>query len=1034
MFKQLKTKLEKINEQIKTTADSPASTPNHGASKGAGLDGSPAVKQSGGAASVDPPPGLELSAEEQARLEATPRTDLIDMLLKQRMSVLRRKRRMVDLAEAYKAMSAEKEKLEEALEHQQDAAATRSKEQSARHKTDIAAKDKLIAALRQRLDDAGGKSKELMSGLEAAASDAASLKDKLAVSQRGQKQDDRALDQLKEDLEEKQNLARRQSKKISDLDETVTSLQQRNEELQMLVRQKEVDLVAQTERTTTLRETLETRGEPQSEMEVKLQTANTALEDKESALATAVQQRVDLESQVSALESQLREQATTSKRTVAAAEAAAARRLEVLQKELDNTTRKSEESQSALNEKLSGAMRECSRLKDNAVELSESHERELSAVKEQLTALRARSEVPVIPSPGGSEGANERVLLALQANRQTIENLHTQLAQQRDAAERERSKLLDETNAATDEIKRLTSLLSVEKGKVSTIETQLRTTESLLDTEKDARRTASKALEHAQTDLQELEQRHATAATDLQSERVKADAHTQLISTLERTIAEKESLYGILKKANEDLNAKLIAKSEEVISAGADAAALRIQLESATQLSKASKDKTAQEKADFDDQVLSLKAKVLQLKEELSIAKVQVSDVKDELLSEKNKCRDAVAISKTLEIKLSRSESACEAARREVAHLTSTLEKERHGLATENRRLKAETERAVAAEAKEEAMASKCLSLAKKVDTLENELGTLTTRLKKEQASAASFQYTSQTQEESLQRLSTRRDELETVTSEQATCLKSAEERIELLEYDVRKAEAALTATTDELNELRQTSSEVEVRLGVTLDKLTASKARCEQLEGDSITDGGQIQSLTADLSSEVAVRETQGKMLKEQEAELRDLRAKAELHRDEVETLRRERSDLADLLATTIEQHQRASKLQQQHAAELKRTLQKSLRGQLSATEMDSTAAVGGSSRATSGESTPRSSDAAGPASPHSGSPQYPVDLETNQRYLKNVVLKFMTGRRAETRHLVTVIGTMLRFTPEEIDKVHKSLDEATASWLNWS
>lgn len=40
-------------------------------------------------------------------------------------------------------MATEKEKLEEALEKQQDAAAKRSKEQSSRHKADTVAKDKV---------------------------------------------------------------------------------------------------------------------------------------------------------------------------------------------------------------------------------------------------------------------------------------------------------------------------------------------------------------------------------------------------------------------------------------------------------------------------------------------------------------------------------------------------------------------------------------------------------------------------------------------------------------------------------------------------------------------------------------------------------------------------------------------------------------------------------------------------------------------------------------------------------------------------
>jgi hypothetical protein len=65
-------------------------------------------------------------------------------------------------------------------------------------------------------------------------------------------------------------------------------------------------------------------------------------------------------------------------------------------------------------------------------------------------------------------------------------------------------------------------------------------------------------LEHAQAELQTLEQRHSTQAFELQSERVRADAQVQLVGTLERTISEKESLYTILKKANDDLNTRTL--------------------------------------------------------------------------------------------------------------------------------------------------------------------------------------------------------------------------------------------------------------------------------------------------------------------------------------------------------------------------------------------------------------------------------------------------------------------------------------------
>lgn len=59
--------------------------------------------------------------------------------------------------------------------------------------------------------------------------------------------------------------------------------------------------------------------------------------------------------------------------------------------------------------------------------------------------------------------------------------------------------------------------------------------------------------------------------------------------------------------------------------------------------------------------------------------------------------------------------------------------------------------------------------------------------------------------------------------------------------------------------------------------------------------------------------------MIAEQREELSVLREKNEAHAAEVEALRTEREDLSNKLSATVEQHQRATKLQQQHAAELK-------------------------------------------------------------------------------------------------------------------
>lgn len=53
----------------------------------------------------------------------------------------------------------------------------------------------------------------------------------------------------------------------------------------------------------------------------------------------------------------------------------------------------------------------------------------------------------------------------------------------------------------------------------------------------------------------------------------------------------------------------------------------------------------------------------------------------------------------------------------------------------------------------------------------------------------------------------------------------------------------------------------------------------------------------------------------------------------------------------------------------------------------------------------------------------------EVNFEYLKNVILKYMTCRSSESRHLLKVIATLLQFTSQEEAAVRSYL--ASKSWF---
>eukprot|EP00038_Savillea_parva_P030677 m.79433 g.79433 ORF g.79433 m.79433 type:complete len:1092 (-) comp9290_c0_seq1:5-3280(-) len=1091
MFKNLKTKISTTISESVAAASAPKDAPSTPQSSAAaderpngGTTPRSTSRQVESNAGDDTTQGFTLSPEEQARLENTPRSELIEQVIKLKVTNVRRKRRLVDVVEAYKAIAADKEKLEEALEKQQDAAANRSKEQATRHKADTAAKDKLIAALKQRLEDADGRNKELQSGLVAAASESKTLKDRLMDTERGQEHDDIKFDRLQSELDEKQKQCEQRDKQVAELEKKVKSLTSRSEELQMLIRQKDVDLLAQTERTSSLRQSLQMQGEPQDELNVKLQTATAALEDKEAALASAAQRRVELESEVSELRKKLRERAATAKRSLSAAESTSARRIEQLQKEIDTASAAAKTQVAELESKLNEALRESDRLKQKMADEETSHAKQVESLESQLATLRTRAAATTTAGVDDTTDAgndSSSMKQTLQIKQHEVEDLQSQLARAGEEADRTRLRLEAEITSLRDEVKRVTTMLESEKEKSASLDARVRQVEALLENERAERSDSVKELEDTQADLQSLEERHAALTNELQSERVKSDSQAQLVGTLERTISEKESLYSILKKSNDELNKRLMAKTEEVIAAGADASALRIQLEAATQSSRTSSAKTMQDMADLSDQVAALKTKLANAKADVAAAKEQATETKKELAAEKAKCREALAATKALESRLSKSESTSTAAEDQIAELTSVVQQLRTDIKAANDRVAAECARAASAEEAQANAERACKDHESTIDTLEGQLKSAKERVKKEQASAASFQYTAQTTEESLQAVTASRNEFETLNATLTQHLLEANRRVAALEEDNGRLAADLSASTTDAASLREQVTDLEVKFHGTQEDLKVALEKCDELESRASASAAKIASLSADLESQIAVKESQDTLLQEQGDELKELREKNELYVSDVEQLRKERTELADRLATTIEQHQRATKLQQQHAAELKRTLQKSLKGQISAGDIEglnpsTPAAAATQSRAPSGDNTPMSAMSTASASPSSGRKKYPDELDTNLKYLKNVVLKYMTGRRAEvrcmcralvcflhcvffrliavhhacsydttlsflftyhtlqTRHLVKVIGTMLHFTQAEIDNAHRAVDEATSTWINWN
>lgn len=187
--------------------------------------------------------------------------------------------------------------------------------------------------------------------------------------------------------------------------------------------------MAQAELAATLRASLAAREGPQeSEAEVRLRAVTSALAEREAELATAAQKRVELESDVAALQTQLREQAAAAKRATAAVEQTSATAMERLQKAVDAATAARDDVATKLAKAEGDAAREATRLKQARATIT--------ALEEQLARSRQRERAGA--NAGGDAAADgsgsdgQAVAGDVRAAMIEIDELHGQLSRQRE--------------------------------------------------------------------------------------------------------------------------------------------------------------------------------------------------------------------------------------------------------------------------------------------------------------------------------------------------------------------------------------------------------------------------------------------------------------------------------------------------------------------------------------------------------------------------------------------------------------------------
>lgn len=259
----------------------------------------------------------------------------------------------------------------------------------------------------------------------------------------------------------------------------------------------------------------------------------------------------------------------------------------------------------------------------------------------------------------------------------------------------------------------------------------------------------------------------------------------------------------------------------------------------------------------------------------------------------------------------------------------------------------------------------------------------------------------------------------ETIAGQEASAA-AASERVAQLEGGME----ALQAQVDAL-QVQGEQLQAQVAAGnTTVQDLTATiltlRAEADALRAREEALGAEVTQLTGERDALLA-------QVAELESTRDTLNTNLEETHKELAAVEASRAETQQALENAKAEFRQAAKLQQQHAAELKKTLSRQLKG--------GNAAASGTDSDTGSSFEPGSPARPSNRTPPDGSNNVEVVREAsglsrvNPLYLKNVFMKFLTSKPTERPHLVKVVSTMLELNTTEEQLVRKALVEAPQS-----
>ncbi|XP_073243418.1 uncharacterized protein [Porites lutea] len=229
-------------------------------------------------------------------------------------------------------------------------------------------------------------------------------------------------------------------------------------------------------------------------------------------------------------------------------------------------------------------------------------------------------------------------------------------------------------------------------------------------------------------------------------------------------------------------------------------------------------------------------------------------------------------------------------------------------------------------------------------------------------------------------------------------------EAVENLKQELSSTKARYQYAEDVLKQREKTIADLRQAVAEKEELLNRSTTKIRQYEENNRFIANDRIYFSENRDSQKVISNLKIR-IKELEEQLQE-REMLQLDENELRDLRKDNSRLE----TDLEDKDKKIKLLQAKIIELKKAFQRELK--MTAPE---------------GEGTERRSPGTpnGDVTVHSDEERERYDyLETNFKYLKHVVLKYMCSSNKQSRQLINVIGHLLRFTPKELTCVNEAVE----------